>query len=267
MNSSGTDGSDVGESVVLPDAINVPFNQTRKFVLVEYPAVVMNVDKMLTSLGGENAVSRANADPSRRLELRFRPQDIFCKPACGDRFNTTNLLMKVVRRRKKKSSGLGAERREPEVTLHAEILGVVDTTYRFQSMVDFQYLPMQRNADGTKFDSVYKDIVPQKIEMPGWLSQSAPLFVPPLIFSRFDQPVDYHFRRDATAPDKSAQPVGNKKGDHQLEELASTEMEESNLIRVARHRRSVYTMFVSYGERHNKAGGCCHCSGKLSQTL
>lgn len=112
-------------------AIEVPFNQSRKFILVEYPGIVKDKDKMLATLGGENAVSKTHADPSRRLELRFRPEDVFCKPTCADRFRTTNLLMRVVRKRvKQKQAAECSTDAKMEFSLHAEILGVVDTTYR-----------------------------------------------------------------------------------------------------------------------------------------
>lgn len=33
--------------------------------------------------------------PNRRLELRFRPDDMYCKPTCGDRYNTKGFLLRV----------------------------------------------------------------------------------------------------------------------------------------------------------------------------
>ena len=41
-------------------------------------------------------------EDNRRMELRFRPSDVYCKPTCGERHNTTALLLRVVRRKKKK---------------------------------------------------------------------------------------------------------------------------------------------------------------------
>ena len=54
---------------------------------VEYPGVVDNVSHMLDTLGGIESVSEVFLSPNRRLELRFRPEDVFCKPACGERVN------------------------------------------------------------------------------------------------------------------------------------------------------------------------------------
>lgn len=38
---------------------------------------------------------------NRRLELRFRPDDGYCKPACGDRHSTSGFLLRVRVKRKR----------------------------------------------------------------------------------------------------------------------------------------------------------------------
>lgn len=49
------------------------------------------------------------SDPVTRLDLRFRPEDPYCKPAYGDRSATTNLLLKVhIRKRRKRPPGEAA---------------------------------------------------------------------------------------------------------------------------------------------------------------
>ena len=88
-------------------------------------------------------------DPSRRLELRLRPQDVYCKPACADRKEFTGLLLRI--RRKRNSSQKiqpNTEEESEEVNLEhkaqaasenntkadqleGEILGIVDTMYNF----------------------------------------------------------------------------------------------------------------------------------------
>lgn len=46
------------------------------------------------------------SEPNRRLELRFRPDDVYCRPACSDQHKTTGLLLsiKVTRKKKKQPS-------------------------------------------------------------------------------------------------------------------------------------------------------------------
>lgn len=87
-------------------------------------------------------------DPSRRLELRLRPQDVYCKPACADRREFTGLLLRIRRKRhsSKKNQPSTQGESEPvnldnpqpaseDITkadqLEGEILGIVDTMYNF----------------------------------------------------------------------------------------------------------------------------------------
>ncbi|CAK9799769.1 General transcription factor 3C polypeptide 5 [Anthophora quadrimaculata] len=67
----------------------------RKFICVKYPGNVINSDKAIETLGGIQNISTAVSTPNRRLELRFRPDDVYCKPTCGDRHNTNGFLLKV----------------------------------------------------------------------------------------------------------------------------------------------------------------------------
>ncbi len=47
-------------------------------------------------------IVRACEEPNLRLELRFRPEDAFCKPTCGERTRETGFLLKVKKMRRKK---------------------------------------------------------------------------------------------------------------------------------------------------------------------
>ena len=67
---------------------------------IEYPGIVNDVSKAVESLGGMENVCRVNRDNSRRLELRFRPEDAYCKPTCGEKVRETSFLLKVKRKRK-----------------------------------------------------------------------------------------------------------------------------------------------------------------------
>ncbi|XP_032669040.1 general transcription factor 3C polypeptide 5 isoform X2 [Odontomachus brunneus] len=67
----------------------------KKLVCVKYPGNVMNVDKAIETLGGISSISTAVDAPNRRLELRFRPDDGYSKPTCGDRHGTTGFLLRV----------------------------------------------------------------------------------------------------------------------------------------------------------------------------
>lgn len=92
---------------------------------------------------------------NRRLELRFRPDDAFSKPACGDRHKTLSLLLKVkVRRQKNKNGQLLGEssaedsdsssstysaRSSLRTTCSIAVVGRIETTYRFRSKLTLSY--------------------------------------------------------------------------------------------------------------------------------
>ncbi|CAL8317776.1 unnamed protein product [Lota lota] len=199
-------------------AVSLLYN---KLVCVEYPALVANVDKMLETIGGVKVLSKTYADPSRRLELRFRPKDPFCHSLCGNRFPSNNLLLRVRRRVRKK---------DPQDTqLHMEVLGVIGTTYKFQGMADFQCLAVHSEAG--KHTSLYDKVILRTFENQEFFEQSVPFFLPPPIFSRLDTPVDYNYRPDV-----------HHKLVHQLP------MTKENFIGLNRVRRHHNAIFVSFSD-------------------
>lgn len=64
-------------------------------------------------------------------------------------------------------------------------------------MADFQYLAMHNESDGTQV-SLYDQIILNKPEKKDFFDRPVPLFIPPPIFSRLDNPVNYHYRPDGT---------------------------------------------------------------------
>ena len=191
-------------------------------VCVEYPGMVRDVSAMIETLGGLDNIGRVVSEPNLRLELRFRPDDVFCKPTCGERSTDTNsFLLRVKRMRNKK---------DPTKTkIETEIVGTVATTFKFQNLCDFQYLPMQRREENgeKKYESIYDSVYFDRLIDSSWLEdkRASPLFLPPAAFSRMDVPQDYQYRRDA-ASDKSNSPY--------------------NIIGRTRQRRSHHAIFVTY---------------------
>ncbi|XP_054600705.2 general transcription factor 3C polypeptide 5 [Nothobranchius furzeri] len=201
---------------------SVELRGSKKLVCVEYPAVVKSVEKMLETLGGEQTVSKTFSDPSRRLELRFRPQDPFCHSVCGNRLPSTNLLLRVRRRVRKKDP--------KDAEIQMDIVGIIATTYKFQGMVDFQCLAVNSlNGEDT---SLYDKIILRKAESPAFFEQDVPNFLPPAIFSRLDCPVDYFYRPDSQQKLPSAETTRVRK----------------NLIGLARARRQNNAVFVSFND-------------------
>ncbi|XP_039718909.1 general transcription factor 3C polypeptide 5-like [Pteropus medius] len=119
--------ADAGPGIAVP----VELRRERRLVCVECPGMVRDVSKMLPTLGGEEGVSRIYADPTKRLELYFRPKDPYCHPVCANRFSTSSLLLRIKRKTKRQQAVPGS-RTHPEVTLDVEILGIVSTIYKFQ---------------------------------------------------------------------------------------------------------------------------------------
>ncbi|CAG5867227.1 unnamed protein product [Menidia menidia] len=212
--SSQTEDATPGSSstVELPD---------RKLVCVEYPAMVNSVDKMLETLGGEQTMAKTFADPNRRLELRFRPQDPFCHSACGNRLPSSNLLLRVRRRVRKKDP--------KDAEIQMDIMGFIGTTYKFQGLADFQYLAM--HSEGGKVTSLYDKIILRKTESQEFFEQTVPHFLPPAIFSRLDSPVDYFYRPDTQAKAAAVQVPTSK-----------------NFIGLNRARRPHNAIFVTFNE-------------------
>ncbi|KAJ6645869.1 General transcription factor 3C polypeptide 5 [Pseudolycoriella hygida] len=166
------------------------YNSYQTFVRVEYPGIVKNVDNMLATLGGINTVSEVFSTPNRRLPLRFSPNNIFCKPAYGDQQNTTGMLVKVKIRKQKNNNKI--------ISADASIVAMVDTSYEFNSLSDFQYLAIHKDSSSSAARCIYDDVVPKGILESSWITEekSIPYFLVPQAFSRFDTPLQKLFKRE-----------------------------------------------------------------------
>ncbi|KAK9510096.1 hypothetical protein O3M35_004952 [Rhynocoris fuscipes] len=194
----------------------------KDLVCVEYPGIVQNVDKMLETLGGLQEISHIMSKKNRRLELRFRPDDVHCKPACGDRVKTNALLLRI--KVKKKSQGNDDN---PEIK-SIEIVGRIQTLFKFKSKCDFQYLPMLE--ENGKMKSICHTLLPPRIDgdhLNKWLEEPAEYFLPPAVFSRVDTQTlnSYMYRKDKKDLD---------------------DPDPEPLIGRTRKRRSGHAIFVSY---------------------
>lgn len=240
-------GSSVGSSTNSNSNIGST-GKLRQFVCIEYPGLVQNVDNMVSTLGGIEKISQVYCEDNRRMELRFRPSDVYCKPTCGERHNSTALLLRVVRRRKKTTTRKKSEENADQEAsntqnaltqspaslensysaspLRTELVGVVHTTYKFNSLCDFQYLPLVPSEDGQQQVCVYDQLVPQGMERADWLNQAAPLYLPPAAFTRMDTPQDYRYRREKNDDGRTKVP--------------------QNIIGRTRQRRTHFAIFHSF---------------------
>ncbi|KAG8447581.1 hypothetical protein GDO86_014910 [Hymenochirus boettgeri] len=214
----------------MEESATVIIPRTKSMVCVEYPGLVKDVDKMLQTLGGEEGVSKTYADPTKRLELYFRPKDPYCHPLCGNRFPTTTMILRV---RKEIRGNKAQEPNTPppaeEGPISMEIIGIVGTVYKFQGMSDFQYLAFKRDPGGNPM-SLYDQVLLKKPEKEEFFHQEMDLHIPPAIFSRLDSSVDYFYRPD----------INHREG-YRLPQVSS-----DNLIGLSRARRPHNAIFVTF---------------------
>jgi general transcription factor 3C polypeptide 5 (transcription factor C subunit 1) len=116
------------------------------FYSVEYPGYVKptSVPLAVRNLGGQaclDTVFKRTASKTETLvELKLRPDNPFTHPVPGDVVSTSNILLKVVKRRKKRLDGNGAVEDETIGEYTAEAVGVIPKTVRFRSAsVGFEY--------------------------------------------------------------------------------------------------------------------------------
>lgn len=104
---------------------------------IEYPGYVQptSVALALERLGGqanvESAFKRTSNKSDSVLELNLRPGNPFAHPIPGEVVPTSNILLKVVKRRRKRKDSDDASAPVGEYTVEA--LGVISKTARFRS--------------------------------------------------------------------------------------------------------------------------------------
>lgn len=105
------------------------------FFSIEYPGYVRptSVPIAINHLGGQSsldtAFKRTASKTDALLELSLRPDNPFAHPVPGDVVGTSNMLLKVVRRKRRKMDGSGGFIGEYK----AEVVGTIVKTVRFRS--------------------------------------------------------------------------------------------------------------------------------------
>ncbi|KAJ3217872.1 tau 95 subunit of transcription factor TFIIIC [Dinochytrium kinnereticum] len=111
------------------------------FHVIEYPGLVEDYEEAVRTMGGSRSIEKAFAADVGRLELRYRYDDPFSHPIFGDVINTSNLLLKITRKRKKGRRSSEGHDPKDDFVVKTEIVGVVTKTCRFRSIADFQIIP------------------------------------------------------------------------------------------------------------------------------
>ncbi|KAK6979806.1 General transcription factor 3C polypeptide 5 [Biomphalaria glabrata] len=184
-------------------------NLSRKFICIDYPGVIRNVDKALDTLGGVSYIQKC-IKQNHKLELNFRPKDPYCKPVLSSLCPSRNLLLKIRRRRKLEPNSNPVMQYEYQI----EVIGAVDNMYRFDKMCDFQYLPVIKLPDG-QYKEILSSIKPKiDDDREEYLSRKVPLYLPPFCFSRRETPTNFFFENEVLTEGETAIGSDRKKRFH-----------------------------------------------------
>ncbi|XP_034945411.1 general transcription factor 3C polypeptide 5 [Chelonus insularis] len=192
----------------------------KKLISLRYPGKVIHPEKAIETLGGLSSISTAINAPNRRLELRFRPSDGYCKPACGDRHQVAAFLLRVRVKKSQikqmnesfetnlcKNNSLFNTHEKYEENLNNDenyrlpklkVIGRVSTEFRFSGLCDFQFLPIMPHPwKPDKNQCIYELTYPIGILPYKWLDNEAPYFLPPAVFSRMDSVQQYSLKTES----------------------------------------------------------------------
>ncbi len=117
-----------------PSARERPLLNTH-FYSIEYPGYVKpaSVPLAIDRLGGQRNIDEAFRRTGKKLEstleLNLRPGNPFSHPIHGEVVGTNNILLKVVKRKRRRKDGEQGEAGE----YTAEVIGVIPKTGRFRS--------------------------------------------------------------------------------------------------------------------------------------
>ncbi|CAI4231252.1 unnamed protein product [Auanema sp. JU1783] len=182
-----------------------------ELILIQYPGIIKNLEKGLETMGGLAQMSQ-NHFSGRTIELRHTPDNPYTSCLIADRkmdskitSGTLRLVLKV--RRKKKNPN----------HVESHCLGLVTMVYDFDSMCDFQYLPVKKRLN----TDIYEDLIPRLIptDLPSalcwWERQDktpgyTQLFLPPYQFSRYTTPSSKILHRETDlSVDKTKKKIGH----------------------------------------------------------
>ncbi|KAF8362704.1 tftc-5 [Pristionchus pacificus] len=181
-----------------------PKQEPIELVMISYPGIIKNVDKALETLGGLNSITQAYFN-NRPLELRHTPMNPYTSCLAAERkmegkLTSGTLHMAIRVKRKKK---------DPSV-VKAECIGLVGTQFKFDSLCDFQYLPIRGKPQSDVFDDLIPRLIPTDLpsalcwwDKPELNGEETPLFLPPFQFSRYNTPSNKILCRETVFGEKT----------------------------------------------------------------
>lgn len=171
------------------------------WIAVNVPGYVRDVPKALRMLGGTDKLASSLSSPGQpsSIEFRFHPDNVLSRPLYGDAVGSQKgLVLRISRPR-----GAGEEV-QPKV----QVVAQVASTYRFSSLADFQFLPVDPGRSMRYHAAPHSTVLPIPSENlageaePSGLAESM-LMVPPAFASSEAamEPGAYSFKQyHAAAP-------------------------------------------------------------------
>ncbi|CCL99174.1 uncharacterized protein FIBRA_01189 [Fibroporia radiculosa] len=211
MADSGPSTSTLPPSLVEP-APERPLPSTH-FYSVEYPGYVKatSVPLAIERLGGqrsvENALKRAATKSESVLELRLHSGNPFAHPIAGDVVSTNNILLKVVKRKRKKQGvssseggveGMADFQYQPDMDDPITDLRLAMQSMNVEGIMNFR-IPQEKEDYYVPKDPSAMDIDPDLnaagiSDPPGSTLKSNLRLFPPPLFSRQVIPQNYNFK-------------------------------------------------------------------------
>ncbi|XP_055918150.1 general transcription factor 3C polypeptide 5 [Eupeodes corollae] len=153
---------------------------SKELAVVEYPGNVQNVDKMLKTMGGITTISQVFSGEIKRLEVRYKPDNEFCKSLAGDAQANFGLVLKIKIRRSKRNPD------EPP-KYSVQVLGHTKKTYVFDSLADYTFLPIVKDKETGEARCAHQELVPKNVVDIDYFSrESLPPLCVPFQFARSD---------------------------------------------------------------------------------
>ena len=169
---------------------SIPTESLQLIYTVQHPCNVVNSDRAIETLGGrQRLVDVFTHSATSQLTCSFTPSNIYERPVRADRHKSTGILIRLRRHKRSK------------ILQSVHVVGILDTSYTFESLADFQYLPMVKKND--RYEPFLQRVTlnRQCLDKEN-LERSCPLMCIPAIFSRFLDPTDYAFRPEPKARPK-----------------------------------------------------------------
>uniref|UniRef100_A0AC35F735 General transcription factor 3C polypeptide 5 n=1 Tax=Panagrolaimus sp. PS1159 TaxID=55785 RepID=A0AC35F735_9BILA len=162
-------------------------SDNRTFHLVYHPMIIENPENAIRSIGGFKNFASIVQD-RRSMMLSVQPDNEYHAGMFNDRPKSGKVTTQlVVKFQKNKRTG----------AIRSQVLGVVKNAYHFNSICDFQFLPLEKepNSDNCFHDLVPKIVPTNLTDALSWWDRPpaddeslAANFLPPYIFSRYTKP-------------------------------------------------------------------------------